>query len=115
MNHSPEKRQSQRFPVSIRVEKDEHSKIVFGYTRDISVHGIAIVAEVIPNQSDMPSIGEAFKMKFKLPTSDLYISAFGKVVRLDLVDHKPPVVGLQFIDMELGFRKLIEEYMHSMG
>ncbi len=106
-----EKRQVPRVPVSMKVDSPEHEKIVFGYARDISKRGIAINAEIVDESKDLPMIGDTFSLKFKLPSAPIVISAVGKVVRMDLYDDKPPVLGMEFINLPSEFSAVIEDFI----
>lgn len=106
-----EKREVPRVPVSMKVDNDKHEKIVFGYARDISKRGIAVNAEIVDEKSDLPMIGDKFALKFKLPSAAIIITAVGKVVRMDLYDNKPPVLGMEFIDLEDQFGVVIDDFV----
>ena len=109
-----EKRQVPRVPVSMKVDNPEHEKIVFGYARDISRRGIAINAEIIDEAKDLPMIGDTFSLKFKLPSAPVVIDAVGKVVRMDLYDDKPPVLGMEFINLSHEFMSGIDEFVKKI-
>lgn len=106
-----EKREVPRVPVSMKVDNPEQEKIVFGYARDISKRGIAINAEIVDETKDLPMIGDTFSLKFKLPSAAIIITAVGKVVRLDLYDNKPPVLGMEFIDLPSEFSAVIDDFV----
>lgn len=101
-------------PVSMTVEKPAGEKIVFGYARDISKRGMAVNAEIVDEAKDLPMIGDTFLLKFKLPSSTIFISAIGKVVRMDLYDDKPPVLGLEFQNLNPEFSNVIDEFVKNV-
>lgn len=109
-----EKREVPRVPISMIVEKPLGEKIVFGYARDISTRGIAVNAEIIDEEKDLPRIGDTFLLKFKLPSSVIVISAIGKVVRMDLYDDKPPVLGLEFQNLDPQFSDVIDDFVRTV-
>ena len=106
-----EKREVPRVPVSMTVEKDLGDKIVFGYARDISKHGMAVNAEIMDEARDLPMIGDTFLIKFKLPSSITIITAIGKVVRMDLYDNKPPILGLEFQNLTAEYGDIIDDFV----
>lgn len=109
-----EKREVPRVPVSMKVEKDPGEKIVFGYARDISRRGIAVNADIVDEAKDLPMIGDTFSIKFKLPSSVLVITAVGKVVRMDLYDNRPPVLGIEFQDLNPEFASVIDDFVKNV-
>jgi hypothetical protein len=109
-----EKREVPRVPVSMKVEQNKEQKIVFGYARDISKRGIAVNAEILDEKKDLPMIGDTFTIKFKLPNTDLFITALGKVVRMDLYDNKPPVLALEFQDLNSEFSAVIDDFVKNV-
>ncbi|MCC7460147.1 MAG: PilZ domain-containing protein [Proteobacteria bacterium] len=109
-----EKREVPRVPVSMKVDNSTQGKIVFGYARDISKRGIAVNAEIIDEKKDLPMIGDTFSLKFKLPSAAVVISAVGKVVRMDLYEGKPPVLGMEFIDLEPEFGVVIDDFVKRL-
>ena len=106
-----EKREVPRVPISMKVDNHEGDKIVFGYARDISKRGIAVKAEIIDEDKDLPMIGDTFSLKFKLPSAPVVITAVGKVVRMDLYDDKPPVLGMEFINLDPEFSLVIDDFV----
>jgi hypothetical protein len=106
-----EKREVPRVPVSMKVGNEKQEKIVFGYARDISKRGIAVNAEIIDESKDLPMIGDTFSLKFKLPSASVIITVVGRVVRMDLYDNKPPVLGMEFIDLPNEFSIVIEDFI----
>jgi hypothetical protein len=106
-----EKREVPRVPVSMTVDSTTEGKIVFGYARDISKRGMAVNAEIVDEDKDLPMIGDTFSLKFKLPSAPVVISAVGKVVRMDLYDGKPPVLGMEFVDLQPEFSLVIDDFV----
>lgn len=109
-----EKRQVARVPIAMKVENRVQEKIVFGYARDISRRGIAVNAEITDEAQDLPMIGDTFSLKFKLPSAPSIITAVGKVTRLDLYDDKPPVLGMEFVNLDREFSDIIDDYVRNV-
>lgn len=109
-----EKRKVPRVPISMKVDNQTTEKIVFGYARDISRRGIAVNAEIVDESKDLPRIGDTFSLKFKLPSASLVITAVGKVVRMDLYDNKPPVLGMEFIELDPEFSSVIDDFVKNV-
>lgn len=109
-----EKRKVPRVPISMKVDNQTTEKIVFGYARDISRRGIAVNAEIVDESKDLPRIGDTFSLKFKLPSAALVITAVGKVVRMDLYDNKPPVLGMEFIELDPEFSSVIDDFVKNV-
>lgn len=109
-----EKREVPRVPVSMKVDSSKEEKIVFGYARDISKRGIAINAEIVDQAKDLPMIGDTFSLKFKLPSAPIVITAVGKVVRMDLYDNKPPVLGMEFVNLSSEFGIVIDDFIKKV-
>lgn len=109
-----EKRKVPRVPISMKVDNPTEEKIVFGYARDISRRGIAVNAEIVDESKDLPMIGDTFSLKFKLPSAAVVITAVGKVVRMDLYDNKPPVLGMEFIDLDPKFSTVIDDFVKNV-
>ena len=109
-----EKREVPRVPISMTVESHASEKIVFGYARDISKRGIAVKAEIVDEANDLPMIGDIFSLKFKLPSAPVVITAVGKIVRMDLYDDKPPVLGMEFINLDPEFSIVIDDFVKKI-
>ncbi|MEZ4846969.1 MAG: PilZ domain-containing protein [Bdellovibrionota bacterium] len=109
-----EKREVPRVPVSMKVDNSAQEKIVFGYARDISKRGIAVNAEIVDEEKDLPMIGDTFSLKFKLPSAPVVITAVGKVIRMDLYDGKPPVLGMEFINLDPEFSIVIDDFVRKI-
>lgn len=110
-----EKRKAPRVPVSMKIEKDASQKaLIFGYARDISCDGISVTSEVTSDLNEIPNIGDTLELSFKLPKSDHKINVTAKLVRVDMAEGKPPVLGLSYMRIESDSKKNIDHFVTEM-
>ena len=110
-----ERRKARRVPVSMKVGSDEGTPLGFGYASNISRNGLAIEAQALVDPPHPPSEGSMLRLRFKLPESDLVISAGARVVRVDLQPNWPRL-ALEFVDLSPDFLEEIERFVQrSVG
>lgn len=86
--------------------------IGFGYAQDISESGLAVDAQALTEEKDTPEVGAMLQMRFKLPKSDLVITAQGRVVRV-VQSGASPRIAMEFVHLASDFRKEIERYVSA--
>ncbi|MFH1263848.1 MAG: PilZ domain-containing protein [Pseudomonadota bacterium] len=107
-----EKRRAPRVPVSMRIGSAEGEAIGFGYALNISEQGLAVDAQALANEKVVPLVGTKIRMQFKLPKSDLVITVYGKVVRVERNDTSPRL-ALEFLDATPEIRTEIARYVST--
>ena len=107
----PELRGAPRVPVSMRVEKEHRDEpIGFGYARNLSEKGMAIDAEALIEGKANLRIGDELRMRFKLPKSDVVITAHGKIVRID-ASSLAPRIALEFVNLPPDFLSEVSRFV----
>ncbi len=109
---SPDRRSCPRVPVSMRIADAMQETIGFGYAQNISEMGLAIDAKALTGKEALPQIGTLLQMRFKLPKSQLVITAQGRVVRV-ADDGDFPRIAMEFVHLSSDFRAEIERYISS--
>ncbi len=108
-----DKRKADRVPVSMNVEHaDRDEAIGFGYARDISIEGLAVDAQALVDGKQAPATGTYLRMRFKLPKSNLVITAHGQVVRVD-GEKEAPCIAVAFSKLDPDFKNEIAQYVRS--
>jgi hypothetical protein len=95
------------------VESADVKAIGFGYAQNISVEGVAIDAQALASERDVPSVGSRLRMRFKLPKNDFVITVSGEVLRVDRMGLAAPLLALKFVDSTPDIRAAIATYVAS--
>ncbi|MCB0326047.1 MAG: PilZ domain-containing protein [Bdellovibrionales bacterium] len=111
--HRQERRKFPRVPVSMTVEAQDEKKIVFGYARDLSKNGLCVCANIVGENQSLPEISQIMKITFKVPKTNQVVSSKARVVRIDLSDQSPPVIALNFIELEHEMSQAIDRYIRE--
>ncbi|MAE94775.1 MAG: pilus assembly protein [Deltaproteobacteria bacterium] len=99
-----ERRQTQRAPVTVRIEYGSVDAMFSEFTRNINEGGLFIATE------QPLALEEQVQLQFQLPGGDEPVKASGRVVRVqEATADEPSGMGIEFEELDSAARGRINE------
>lgn len=114
VNQTPmEKRKNARIPISMRVESTQIEPIGFGYAFNLSESGLGVDAQALIHEGALLQTGSSLCIKFKLPSSEYYVSATVEVIYCEKISDLAPKIGLKFLKISPEAQEHIKTYLNQ--
>ena len=99
-----ERRETQRAPVTVRIQYGSVDAMFSEFTRNINEGGLFIATE------EPLALEERVQLQFQLPGGEEPVKASGRVVRIqDANDEMPRGMGIEFEELDAAARTRINE------